>query len=311
MNSLIWFRQGEFRSVLVILFLGAIVVFLQRWREVQLRPEPLSDAHRSALFAFAMDSDRGGRYVDQHRDSTRSSSDFGKKKNIAKAKKRSIQKYISHGEFDPNIASDEEWLLKGLTKKQLQILRNFQNAGGRFYSPLDLRKIYGWDSAWVEECIADAKISDAQSSNGEEFKKEEVTPVLQKIDLNACDTNDLKKIRGIGSYFASKVIGYREALGGYVSTNQMSEIYHMREEALKVLLENTMIQDSTFCGIRVNTSDREGLKKHPYISWKVANNIVAFREMHGKYDAPEDLLKTAFIDDEALAKLKPYICLDD
>lgn len=316
MNSLLWFRKGEFRSVLVILFLGIIVVILQRWREYQLRPEPLSASQRSLLFAIAkadslrfasaMDQAQGSGPQERISTTYQSESKHHTQENIAKAKRKAKQNYTSKGPFDPNVGTDEDWLSRGLTEKQLQILRNFQQAGGQFHSALDLRKIYGWNAEWVEECIAEVELPNKPLRNDAKVDK-----ILTKVDLNRCDTTDLKRIKGIGSYYAKKVIGYREALGGYVSLDQLGEIYHMRDEALAVLMENTTIRDSSFCSLRINSCDREHLKNHPYIPWKIANNVVAFREMHGKYETVNDLLKTAFIDDETLAKLKPYLCLDD
>ena len=44
------------------------------------------------------------------------------------------------------------------------------------------------------------------------------------MELNTADTATLKKIPGIGSYYARKIVAYREALGGFVSKSQVTEI---------------------------------------------------------------------------------------
>jgi competence ComEA-like helix-hairpin-helix protein len=60
--------------------------------------------------------------------------------------------------------------------------------------------------------------------------------------------------------------------------------------------------------INLNTASVADLDAHPYISKRQAELIVAYREQHGAYHAPEDITKMRAIADQAwLSKIKPYL----
>ena len=61
--------------------------------------------------------------------------------------------------------------------------------------------------------------------------------------------------------------------------------------------------------MNINEAEIDALKKHPYISYKVANSIVKMRNVHGPYKELEDLLKSVLIDQELFAKIQPYLTL--
>ena len=46
----------------------------------------------------------------------------------------------------------------------------------------------------------------------------------EHIEINGADTTLLMKIPGIGSYYASRIVRYRERLGGFASAQQLEEI---------------------------------------------------------------------------------------
>ena len=50
------------------------------------------------------------------------------------------------------------------------------------------------------------------------------------VELNEADTLTLKKIPGIGSTFARRIVRYRELLGGYYTVEQLAEVYGIDEE---------------------------------------------------------------------------------
>ena len=55
-------------------------------------------------------------------------------------------------------------------------------------------------------------------------------PAGTVIELNQADTLTLKKIPGIGSTFARRIVGYRELLGGFYTVHQLAEVYGIDEE---------------------------------------------------------------------------------
>ena len=54
--------------------------------------------------------------------------------------------------------------------------------------------------------------------------RQEKFPEGIRVELNTADTATLKKIPGIGSYYARRIVDYRNRLGGFVSVAQLKEM---------------------------------------------------------------------------------------
>ena len=65
------------------------------------------------------------------------------------------------------------------------------------------------------------------------YPKVEKWPLGTVVELNSADTTALKKVPGIGSVFAKRIIKYRELLGGFYSVEQLGEVYGIDEERYK------------------------------------------------------------------------------
>jgi competence ComEA-like helix-hairpin-helix protein len=59
--------------------------------------------------------------------------------------------------------------------------------------------------------------------------------------------------------------------------------------------------------ININTASATELKQHPYISWNIANAIVAYRQQHGLYHSTQQLEQITIVDPGLLVKLLPYL----
>jgi competence ComEA-like helix-hairpin-helix protein len=60
----------------------------------------------------------------------------------------------------------------------------------------------------------------------------------------------------------------------------------------------------------VNTASVQELDAHPYISPKIANIIVSYRQQHGKYTSIENLYNIRVLDKATLEKLTPYLSFE-
>ncbi|CAG5078133.1 helix-hairpin-helix domain-containing protein [Parvicella tangerina] len=127
------------------------------------------------------------------------------------------------------------------------------------------------------------------------------------IELNKADTTILKKLYGIGSGYAKRIVKYREALGGFVNLNQLSEVYGLKPETIENILPHLVLKNPNTKKINVNTATTDDLKAHPYIDWKVANSIVQIRNNYGKFASIDEITKSVLIDDELYNRLKPYL----
>ena len=130
------------------------------------------------------------------------------------------------------------------------------------------------------------------------------------VDIANADSAELTKLYGIGPVYASRIVKYRELLGGFVSIQQLTEVYGISDSLLNTLLPNIHLDSSDIRTIPVNTSDQYGLRKHPYISNALATAIINYREQHGTYGSLGDLRNLYILDSANYERIIPYLSLE-
>lgn len=126
------------------------------------------------------------------------------------------------------------------------------------------------------------------------------------VDLNTADTTLLKKLPGIGSSFAKRIVEYREKLGGYCESEQLLEVYKMdtaRYEGIKdfVKIDSTFVPNK----LKINSDAFKTLVKHPYLEYDDVKKIVNHREQKGMIASWEQLTKV--VGDAINSKLRYYV----
>lgn len=197
--------------------------------------------------------------------------------------RRSSRK-IESFRFNPNTVSAEDLQRLGFSEKQAASIINYREKGGRFRRKSDFAKSY--------------VVSDSV------FKRLEPFIDIPKVDINRADSAAFDALPGIGGWFASKMVSYREQLGGYSFPEQLMDIYRFDREkydALADLISCSPPRDT----FGLWSLPVEELRKHPYIrSYQAARSIVIYRENtpRSQWSAME-LGRAGIIPEEAAAKL--------
>lgn len=127
--------------------------------------------------------------------------------------------------------------------------------------------------------------------------------VGEHIDLSTADTTMLKKVPGIGSYYARNIVRYREQLGGFYDESQLLEIEGFPEDALPYFQISRQPQHL----LNVNKLSLAQLRKHPYINFYQAKAIVEYRRLKGPIHSIADLRLLPDFPPEAIHRLEPYL----
>jgi DNA uptake protein ComE-like DNA-binding protein len=161
--------------------------------------------------------------------------------------------------FNPNLVSKEELERLGFSEKQAQSIINYREKGGRFHRKEDFAKSF--------------VVSDSIYQRLESFIE------IPLLDLNLADSAAFDALPGIGPYFATKMVAYRNELGGYSSKEQLLNIWKFDEEKLQKISDLVFV-DSKFSGAYpLWTLPADSLRLHPHIrSWTTARNIVLYRQ---------------------------------
>lgn len=227
--------------------------------------------------------------------------------------------------FNPNTITDLELEKLGFSDKEITMLRNYQKSGAVFKTKSDVRRLYfmndaRYDSLYPFIDLPEFVINSQNQkqhikyfSPREEIKWSDTSqydlyaynPII--CDLNLADTNELKKLPYIGSYFAHQITKRRKELGGFSTLAQLLEIYKMTPETIDKIADKVTIDTSQIIKININTATAQELAAHPYISFALASRIVETRESNGRFENMENLCKSDLLNDELCVKLAAYL----
>lgn len=125
------------------------------------------------------------------------------------------------------------------------------------------------------------------------------------ISLNTTDSIELQILDGIGPVLSSRIIRYRDKLGGFHNMNQLLEIYGVKTSLISKII-NKINFEGTLHKIELNQITLDSLVKHPYFDYATANIFINYRKHHGPYRGIEDVKKIIAIKQYWLDEVSPY-----
>jgi len=237
--------------------------------------------------------------------------------------------------FDPNKIQAAEWARLGLTEHLTQTILHYIEKGGRFQRAEDLKKLYGLHNSDYERLFPYVRISkspeplkfhghnDTKSAypissvkrTDSFFHKTflrnpdpgRTTKEFLVTDINLTDSAGWSRLPGIGARLASRIIHFREKLGGFYEPDQIAETYGLPDSTFQNIKPYLIIHSVSLNQMDLNTATKEILESHPYIRWQIANAIIRYRQQHGLFQSVNELLQIAQMDSIRFKKLKPYL----
>lgn len=240
--------------------------------------------------------------------------------------------------FDPNTADSTQLLRLGLTRWQVRSIYHYRAKGGTYHRPTDFARLYGLTVKQYRELEPYIRIGNDYRLAADVYAQERggygqnrgaygqgrtaqpsgnaavahprdsiKYPVKLKpgehIALNTSDTTLLKRVPGIGSYYARRVVAYRQRLGGFHSAQQLLEIEGFPPSALAFFTPDA----HGVTKLNVNKLSLEQLRRHPYITYYQARDIVDYRRIRGPITHLNQLRLMKDFSEADLQRLAPYI----
>ena len=297
-----YFSLSERRAIYVLLVLIAVLVVAIVWT-------PAPEVQSVNVVAEADSLVLSRKYNEERKSFT---------------KKERIQEEVSIVliPFDPNLADSIEFLRLGLPSYVIKNVIKYRQKGGRFSTPESFARIYGLTEAKFKELQPYIYISEEfikkpnrKKSAQERPKREEKVDSLQKpfkypegtlVDVNTADTTELKKIPGIGSGIARRIVAYRNRLGGFYTLEQLNEVEFVTADLLKWFkLEGDSVRK-----LPINRVGLDKLRAHPYINFYQAKVIVEYRRKKGEITSLSQLALYEEFTEKDLKRLSAYISFD-
>jgi competence protein ComEA len=221
--------------------------------------------------------------------------------------------------FDPNTLTAAGWAKLGIREKTILTIQNYLSKGGRFRQPDDVQRIYGLFPDEFERIAPYIQIAASNDNNNIErtytnnntsYSPKPNSSRYAAVDINTADTTAFVALPGIGSKLASRIIGFRDKLGGFYSVAQIGETYGLPDSTFQRIKQYLQVGNGGVKKINVNTATTDELKAHPYIKWALANPIVAYRKEHGDFKKLVDIKNIMAVTEEAYNKMAPYLMID-
>lgn len=241
--------------------------------------------------------------------------------------------------FNPNLATAADWQKLGVPAKTIGTILKYREKGGRFRSGEDLYRIYGMPKQLADRLVPMVRLESGtgvilpvnnsfgsgnqypasqetldkadSSLNSIEYGKRKPGGFKPKsIRINQADSLDWLALPGIGPKLSGRILGYRNALGGFVKVEQIKEVYGLADSVFQQLLPQLELDAVAVRKLNLNTATMEEMSRHPYIRWKLAQAIVQYRNSNGTFQDMSDLGKIHLVDTNLLKKLGPYCAFE-
>ncbi len=209
--------------------------------------------------------------------------------------------------FDPNKIDSAGFVNLGLKPYIAANILKYRSKGGKFRSATDFSKVYGITQEKFAELEPYIQITQSKDS-GSIIKPEPKKNII--VELNSADTTLLMQVKGIGRGYAKGIIRFRTLTGGFVTVEQLKEIYGMRPENYERIKDFCVVNPTLVRKIKINSATVEKLNSHPYISFYQAKAIYELRRNKGKLKSKDDLNELSDISKEDIEKMSPYLSFE-
>jgi len=290
------FRRKEANGLLVLIGLIGLIMLIPYSYSLLKQHEPITEIEEAAVLKLAL--------AEKERVSV-----AGVSKRRFKYPVKPRNKLFA---FNPNTIGLAEWVKLGLSPKQASAILRYIERGGRFRKKEDLQKMYTINAEMYNTLVPFITITDDDLNDNELQQKAYAPPVSDKkvpviVEVNAADTTELDKIKGIGITFAGRIIKYRERIGGFHKKEQLMEVFGIDILKYNEIKDQVLIDASLVKKININTASFEDFKNHPYIRYKQVNALIQYRKQHGNYGNIADLNKVLVLNQETIDRLAAYL----
>ena len=201
--------------------------------------------------------------------------------------------------FNPNFITDYKGYKLGMSVLEIDRLLAFRKENKYVNSPKEFQAVTKVSDSLLNAISPFFKFPDWVNKKKEykEYKNYPNTAFAKKekmviVDINKASQEDLIKIFGIGEAISLRILKFKESLGGFVSMEQMKDVWGLSPEVIENLNSHFKVMAlPNVKKIDINNASIKELSQFPYFNYQLARQIVTFRSMNGDIKNSEDLTK--------------------
>jgi DNA uptake protein ComE-like DNA-binding protein len=201
--------------------------------------------------------------------------------------------------FNPNFITDYKGYKLGMSVPEIDRLLAFRKENKYVNSPKEFQAVTKVSDSLLKAISPYFKFPDWVNTKKEfaTYKKYSNTAFAKKekiviIDINQASQEDLIKIYGIGEAISLRILKFKESLGGFVSMEQMKDVWGLSPEVIENLNSHfKVLTPPKVKKVDINNASIKELSQFPYFNYQLAKQIVTFRSMNGDFKNVDDLTK--------------------
>jgi len=191
-----------------------------------------------------------------------------------------------------------------LNERKLQ--EEFIRQSSKFIAELHVVEISAEASGRAE--ISEERIhqSGLTEISYEQYSQKETKDSIPVVDLNKADSAELTLLPGIGPVYASRILKYRDLLGGYCRTDQLTEVYGFDTSAYQKIKKYLTLDAGEIVTLNINTIEFKQLLKHPCFDYELTKTVFNARRDGPFKDCSDFISRTGLSDSEG-SKISSYL----
>ncbi len=199
--------------------------------------------------------------------------------------------------YNPNFITDYKGYKLGMSVKEIDRLFAFRKQNKYVNSAQEFQDVTKISDSLLKSMAPYFKFPDwvktkKSSISNLPAKKEATIKTVIVKDINLATAEDLIAIYGIGEALSQRVLSYKQTVGGFVSMNQINEIWGLSPEVIYMINKNfKIISKPTISKIAINDASLKELSQFYYFKNGLAKQILIYRSMNGNFNNIEDLAK--------------------
>jgi DNA uptake protein ComE-like DNA-binding protein len=229
----------------------------------------------------------------------------------AKSKKAYTSKIYP---FNPNFLKEGKAYRLGLSAEEHDRLLDFRAQNKWINSAEDFQRVTKVSDELLYKIQPYFKFPEwVVEQQQERPSKSEISKSLKfedKKDLNTVSVQDLIEINGIGEALSSRIIRYRDKIGGFRSDIQLKDVYGLKPDVIDRLTSKITVKSNVdLLLIDINTASLIELTEIPYFDYELAREIHQFIKVNEGIDSFEELSKLQQFPTHKIDRIKLYLAI--
>ena len=214
--------------------------------------------------------------------------------------------------FNPNFITDFKGQKLGMSVAEIDRLLAFRKTNNYVNTPEDFQNVTKISDSLLATMAPYFKFPD-WVTNKKEFKSkyksfENKKEKIVVLDINQATKEDLIKVYGIGPALSDRILKLKDLLGGFVSMEQMNDVWGLSPEVVENLNKNFKVSVLPKVNkVDINNASIKELMLFPYFKYALAKAIVTYRSMNGDFKNNADLTKINGFPNEKLNIISLYL----